>query len=118
MTRWKIPGVDEIPCDLPCSTLPASTPGCAMDLETCARESIPEFQRIAGVLKRLAKARLLVKKHKCRFMVPVVSYLGHSSDSKGIYPLPEGHRRGAYSEKRDRAKVISGLTDVLWEVTS
>ena len=41
------------------------------------------------VLKRLAKAGLRAKKHKCKFMAPSVTYLGHVIDAKGLHPLPE-----------------------------
>ena len=35
------------------------------------------LQTLEEVLKRLVKAGLRVKKNKCKFMVPSVSYLGH-----------------------------------------
>ena len=41
------------------------------------------------VFDRLAKAGLKVKKRKCKFMAPSVSYLGHVIDEKGLHPLPE-----------------------------
>ena len=44
------------------------------------------LQILEEVFKRLAKAELKVKKHKCKFMVP---YFGHVIDSKGLHPLPE-----------------------------
>ena len=44
---------------------------------------------LEDVLHRLAKAGLRVKKHKCQFMVPSVSYLGHLIDAEGLHPLPD-----------------------------
>jgi hypothetical protein len=45
------------------------------------------LKSLEEVLRRLAKAGLLVSKHKCRFMVPMVAHLGHSIDTKGLHPL-------------------------------
>ena len=47
------------------------------------------MQILEEVFARLAKADLKVKKHKCKFMVRSVSYLGHVIDGEGIHPLPE-----------------------------
>ena len=47
------------------------------------------LQTLEEVLKQLAKAGLRVKKKKCKFMVPSVSYLGHVIDANGLRPLPE-----------------------------
>ena len=41
------------------------------------------------VLRRLGKAGLRVRKEKCHFMSPSVTYLGHKIGSDGIHPLPE-----------------------------
>ena len=38
------------------------------------------------VLSRLNKAGLRLHKDKCEFMVPVVKYLGHIIDAKGLHP--------------------------------
>lgn len=55
-----------------------------------ATETETEHLRVLGeVLKCLAKAELRVKKHKCRFMVPAVPYLGYVVDTDGVRPLPE-----------------------------
>ena len=47
------------------------------------------LKSIAEVLERLSKAGLRAKKHKCRFMVPAVEFLGHLVDAQGLRPLPE-----------------------------
>ena len=41
------------------------------------------------VLKRLQDARLRLKRNKCKFMLPSVSYLGYQIDAEGLHPLPE-----------------------------
>lgn len=40
------------------------------------------------MLKRLAKAGLRAKKHKCQLMKSQVVFLGHVVDEKGIPPVP------------------------------
>lgn len=40
------------------------------------------------VLNRLEKAGLRLKKEKCEFMVPNITYLGHKIDSEGLHPTP------------------------------
>ena len=40
------------------------------------------------VLKRLANAGLRAKKHKCHFMQPQVTFLGHVIDENGLHPIP------------------------------
>ena len=50
----------------------------------------PEHLQILGqVLIRLDNAGLRVKKEKCEFLVPSVTYLGHKIDANGLHPLPE-----------------------------
>ena len=44
--------------------------------------------------KRLEEGGLVVKKSKCEFMIPLVQYLGHCIDAKGLHPLREKVRRG------------------------
>ena len=41
------------------------------------------------VLERLSKAGLRAKKHKCQFMLPSVTYLGHVIDAQGLHSLPD-----------------------------
>ena len=41
------------------------------------------------VLQRLAGAGLYLKKEKCTFLVPSVTYLGYRIDSQGLHPVPE-----------------------------
>ena len=40
------------------------------------------------MLKRLNSAGLRAKKHKCHFMQPQVSFLGHLIDKEGLHPIP------------------------------
>ena len=44
------------------------------------------LKSLEEVLKRLQEAGLQVKKHKCQFLAPSVSYLGHVIDSSGLHP--------------------------------
>ena len=51
-----------------------------------------EEQHLAAldeVLSRLDKAGLRVKRSKCEFMRPSVTYLGHKIDANGLHPLQE-----------------------------
>ena len=47
------------------------------------------LETIESVLERLETAGLRAKKHKCKFMVPSVEYVGYKIDAKGLHPLPE-----------------------------
>ena len=47
------------------------------------------LQTLEKVLERLAKAGLRAKKHKCKFMVPSVDYLGYVIDAQGLRPHPD-----------------------------
>ena len=44
---------------------------------------------LKGVLSRLNKAGPRLHKDKCEFMVPVVKYLGHVIDAKGLHPAAD-----------------------------
>ena len=59
------------------------------DIFITAETEAEHLKILEEVFKRLAKAELKVKKHKCKFMVPSVPYLGHVIDEKGLDPLPE-----------------------------
>ena len=47
------------------------------------------LQSLEEVLRRLANAGLRVRKHKCEFLTPSVTYLGHVIDAEGLRPVPE-----------------------------
>ena len=47
------------------------------------------FSTLEKVLGRLETSGLRVKKKKCQFMVPSVTYLGHQIDASGLHPLPD-----------------------------
>ena len=59
------------------------------DILITAETEAEHLQILEEVFKRLATAELRVKKHKCKFMVPSVSYLGYVIDANGVRPLPE-----------------------------
>ena len=41
------------------------------------------------VLQRLETAGLHLKKEKCKFLVPSITYLGHKIGAQGLHPLPD-----------------------------
>ena len=41
------------------------------------------------VLQKIEEAGLHLKKDKCKFMVPSITYLGHKVDAQGLHPLPD-----------------------------
>ena len=47
------------------------------------------LQILEQVLIRLDNAGLRVKKEKCEFLVPSITYLGHKIDANGLHPLLE-----------------------------
>jgi len=47
------------------------------------------LQLLEQVLVRLDNTGLQVKKEKCEFFVPSVTYLGHKIDANGLHLLPE-----------------------------
>ncbi len=47
------------------------------------------MSNVKNVLKRLMEAGLKLRKSKCEFMLPSVSYLGYQVDATGVHPLPE-----------------------------
>ena len=48
-----------------------------------------EETHVAVVLKQLQTAGLRLRKDKCVFMAPSVTYLGHRIDAQGLHPLPD-----------------------------
>ena len=44
------------------------------------------FEKVLG---QLETSGLCVKKKKCQFMVPSVTYLGHQIDASGLHPVPD-----------------------------
>lgn len=46
-------------------------------------------ERLSAMLQRLAKANLRLNKAKCHFSVPVVQFLSHKIDARGIHTTDE-----------------------------
>ena len=70
----------------------AGIPGVAVYLDDILMTGVTEhehLQSLEEVLKRLEQSGLRVRKNKCLFMVPSVSYLGHKIDAEGLHPLPD-----------------------------
>ena len=57
-------------------------------LVSCANDG-DHFKNLEEVFKRLAKAGLQLKKGKCVFIEPQVTYLGHSVSKEGIQPMED-----------------------------
>ena len=74
------------------------------------------------VLRRLESAGLRVRKEKCHFMAPSVSYLGHKIGADGIHPLPkkvEAIREAPSPTCVMELKAYLGLlTYCVWQVSS
>ena len=67
-------------------------PGVAVYLDDILVTGVTEQEHLKSleeVLRRLGQSGLRVKKKKCLFMVPSVSYLGHKIDADGLHPLPD-----------------------------
>ena len=47
------------------------------------------LKNLKEVLTRLERAGLRLKKNKCSFMVPSVTYLGCQVDAEGVHPVKE-----------------------------
>ena len=47
------------------------------------------LKALEEVLSRLERAGLKVKRNKCVFMRPLVTYLGHVIDAEGLHPLTD-----------------------------
>ena len=79
------------------------------------------LKSLEEVFKWLAKlkAELKIKKHKCKFMVQSVPYLGHVIDSEGLYLLPEkveAIRQAPTPNNVTELKSYLGSLILLWEV--
>ena len=59
------------------------------DILISGADESEHLQILEQVLIRLDNAGLRVKKEKCEFVVPSVTYLGHKIDANGFHPLPE-----------------------------
>ena len=63
-------------------------PGVAVDILVTRSTKADHLRSFEEVLKRLNSAGLRAKKHKCHFMQPQVSFLGHLIDKEGLHPIP------------------------------
>ena len=50
---------------------------------------LAHLEVLEEVQKRLSKSGLRAKKHKCKFMVTSVDYLGYRIDAEGLHPLSD-----------------------------
>ena len=73
-------------------TILQDIPGVVVYLDDILISSSTEaehLQSLAQVMKCLSEAGLRLKKHKCKFMVSTVEFLGHLVDAQSLRPLPE-----------------------------
>ena len=59
------------------------------DFLIAGRTQAEHFQSVGEVLSRLEKAGIRLKRSKCVFQTPEVTYLEHRITRDGIYPLEE-----------------------------
>ena len=64
-------------------------PGVVDDILITAPTEEKHVAALAVVLERLKEAGLRLKKDKCVFLSPSVTYLGHVIDSQGLHPIQE-----------------------------
>ena len=57
------------------------------DIIVTGRTPAEHVEHLEEVLKRLLRHGVRVKRQKCRFLQPSVSFLGHRIDAAGIHPL-------------------------------
>ena len=57
------------------------------DILVSGADDEDHLRNLEEVLKRLAEAGLHLKRRKCVFMQPQVTYLGHNISKKGIQPM-------------------------------
>ena len=59
------------------------------DILISGKSESEHMATLEEVLQRLAGAGLHLKREKCTFLVPSVTYLGYRIDSQGLHPDPE-----------------------------
>ena len=59
------------------------------DIIVTGRTPAEHIEHLEEVLKRLLRHGVRVKRQKCRFLQPSVSFLGHRIDATGIHPLDD-----------------------------
>ena len=59
------------------------------DILVTGRSEEDHIKNLKLVLTRLQDAGLRLRKNKCLFMKPSVTYLGYQIDKAGIHPVPE-----------------------------
>ena len=62
---------------------------CYIDGIITGKTPVEHMEHLEEVLKRLIRHGVHVKRSKCRFLQPSVSFLGHCIDAEGIHPLDD-----------------------------
>ena len=59
------------------------------DILITGKDDVSHLKNLREVLSRLKKAGFKLKKEKCSFMVPSVTYLGYKIDAEGVHPVQD-----------------------------
>ncbi|XP_064465284.1 uncharacterized protein K02A2.6-like [Ornithodoros turicata] len=73
-------------------TLLADIPGTSAyldDVIVCGKDIDEHNRRLEQVLSKLEGANLRLRRDKCKFALPEVSYLGHRIDAEGLHPTDD-----------------------------
>jgi len=71
------------------------------------------------VLQRMETAGLRLKKSKCKFLVPSVTYLGHQIDAQGLHPVSDkvkAIQEAPEPRNVSATQVIPGLIVLLFKI--
>ncbi len=59
------------------------------DILITGEDEVSHLRTLESVLARLSETGLKVKRSKCLFMAPTVTFLGHRIDAEGLHPLSD-----------------------------
>ena len=57
------------------------------DILITGKDNVNHLKNLKEVLFQLEKTGFKLRKDKCSFMVPSVTYLGHKIDAEGVHPV-------------------------------
>ena len=59
------------------------------DILITGKDNVNHLKNLKEVLFQLEKTGFKLRKDKCSFMVPSVTYLGHKIDTKDVHPVQD-----------------------------
>ena len=104
-------------------SLLSGIPGVIVYIDDILITSKTEADHLAAleeVLKRLENARLQLKKDKCAFLAPSVTYLGYQIDAQGIHHVAEKVKAiqdVPQPRKRHRVELLPWSADLLFPIS-